>query len=93
MNRMRVQVDEIARLKLAGFILDTVTWKAHRHWAADLGETPAQLKAANEEAVALAAQLRNRAGNAQPIVLNAPIGPRGDAYRPERRISADDAEA
>jgi len=83
----------LAKSMQAGFILDTVTWKAHRHWAADLGETPAQLKAANEEAVALAAQLRDRAGNAQPIVLNAPIGPRGDAYRPERRISADDAEA
>jgi homocysteine S-methyltransferase len=77
----------------AGFILDTVTWKAHRHWAADLGETPAQLKAANEDAVALAVELRDRSDSSQPIVLNAPIGPRGDAYRPDQRIGAEDAEA
>ena len=82
----------LARELDTGFILDTVTWKAHRHWAQDLGETPAELKAANEAAVALAAELRERSGNARPVVLNAPIGPRGDAYRPEQRIAADDAE-
>lgn len=75
----------------AGYILDTVTWKAHRHWAPALGETAAELKAANEASVALAAELRERAGNPRPVVLNAVIGPRGDAYRPETRISADDA--
>lgn len=83
----------LAREMDAGLVLDTVTWKAHRHWAADLGETPAQLRAANEDAVALAAELRERAGNPRPVVLNAVIGPRGDAYRPERRIEAADAEA
>ena len=83
----------LARETNAGFILDTVTWKAHRHWAVDLGETPEQLRAANEQAVALADGLRDRAGNPRPVVLNAVIGPRGDAYRPERRIEAADAEA
>src|SRR5690606_12664598 len=82
----------LARANDAGFVLDTVTWKAHRHWAADLGETPDRLRLANEDAVALAAELREQAGNAQPIVLNAVIGPRGDAYRPEHRIEAADAE-
>lgn len=83
----------LAREMDTGFVLDTVTWKAHRHWAADLRETPAQLKSANEDAVALAAGLRERAGNRRPIVLNAVIGPRGDAYRPEKQITAEDAEA
>lgn len=82
----------LAREIDAGFILDTVTWKAHRHWADALGETPAELKTANEASVALAADLRERSGNAKPVVLNAVIGPRGDAYRPEHKIAADDAE-
>jgi hypothetical protein len=32
----------------------------------------------------VAAELRDPSGNAKPVVLNAVIGPRGDAYRPER---------
>ncbi len=76
-----------------GFILDTVTWKAHRHWAESLGATDADLKAANEESVRFCAELRDRfSSNAKPIVLNAVIGPRGDAYKPEAVISMDSAE-
>ncbi|MGX7953333.1 homocysteine S-methyltransferase family protein [Tsuneonella sp. HG249] len=82
----------LARQIDTGYILDTVTWKAHRHWERDLGETPQQLKAANEASVALAARLRDVAGNTKPLVLNAVIGPCGDAYRPAQRISADQAE-
>ena len=84
---------DLARDTNAGFILDTVTWKAHRHWASDLQASIEELKAANEGAVAFAASLRDRADNDRPIVLNAPIGPRGDAYRPDRRIPADEAES
>jgi homocysteine S-methyltransferase len=77
----------------AGLILDTVTWKAHRHWSADLGEDPAFFAQANREAVRFAEDLREKARNRRPIVLNAPIGPRGDAYRPEVVIGANEAEA
>ncbi len=76
-----------------GFILDTVTWKAHRHWAEKLGATDDELKAANEDNVRFIAELRQRfSGNAKPIVLNAVMGPRGDAYKPEAVISMDSAE-
>jgi S-methylmethionine-dependent homocysteine/selenocysteine methylase len=84
---------ELARDMDAGFVLDTVTWKAHRHWSGDLGQDAAELRAANEDAVDLATALRARFETGAPIVINAVIGPRGDAYRPERRISADDAAA
>jgi S-methylmethionine-dependent homocysteine/selenocysteine methylase len=77
----------------AGFVLDTVTWKAHRHWSDDLGQDAADLRAANEDAVELATALRARFEGRATIVINAVIGPRGDAYRPERRIPADEAEA
>lgn len=76
-----------------GFILDTVTWKAHRHWAAKLGATEDELKAANEDNVRFIAELRDRfSANAKPIVLNAVIGPRGDAYKPEAVVLMDSAE-
>ena len=83
----------LARQQGTGFILDTVTWKAHRHWAEKLGATDDELKTANEECARFIAELRVRfSGNAKPIVLNAVIGPRGDAYKPEAVISMDSAE-
>lgn len=74
-----------------GFILDAPVWKAHRHWADDLGETPEELEVANREAVSFIAKLRDSNALRGAVLLNAPIGPRGDAYRPETRIETEDA--
>jgi homocysteine S-methyltransferase len=84
---------DLAKDRNTGFILDSVTWKAHAHWAASLGADTAQLRAANEESIRFIADLRTRfSANAKPIVLNAVIGPRGDAYRPEVTITMEAAE-
>lgn len=83
----------LARQQRTGFVLDSVTWKAHRHWAKALDASTADLKAANEESVRFMADLRFEfAGKGTPIVLNGVIGPRGDAYRPEALIAAAEAE-
>jgi hypothetical protein len=85
-------------LKLAkemdtGFILDSVTWKAHAHWESSLHASNADLRGANEESLRFIADLRERfSGNVKPIVLNAVIGPRGDLYRPEAEIAMEAAE-
>ena len=83
----------LARKIGAGFILDSQTWKAHMHWADDLGATEAELREANKQAISFIAQLRDEfSDNDKPIVLNAIIGPRGDAYAPEKEVAADEAE-
>jgi len=41
----------LAEAHNTGFILDTQTWTAHVHWAADLGATESELREANEDAV------------------------------------------
>lgn len=83
---------ELARERGVGFILDAATWKAHAHWADDLGETPAYLRQANHKSIAMLADLRAEFDQgSKPIVLNAPIGPRGDAYVNERAITIEDA--
>jgi S-methylmethionine-dependent homocysteine/selenocysteine methylase len=83
----------LAREMRTEFILDSVTWRAHAHWADALGAGKAELRAANEECIELIAELRRRfAGNAGPIVLNAVTGPRSDAYKPEIKIAVADAE-
>ena len=66
----------------AGFILDSQTWKAHPHWAQDLGATPDELREANIESVRFIAGLRAEFPDNPPIVLCGVIGPRGDAYAP-----------
>ena len=77
----------------AGFIFDSQTWKAHMHWAKDLGASEDDLRRSNHEAIAFISGLRDEfSGNAKPIVLNGLIGPRGDAYAPEREIAANEAE-
>ncbi len=84
----------LARERGTGFILDSQTWKAHMHWASDLGASEQQLQRTNHQAIEFIAGLRDEfSDNAQPIVLNGVIGPRGDAYAPETAIAAREAEA
>ena len=76
-----------------GYILDSVTWKAHSHWAQDLGATADDLKEANRESLSFISALRDEySSNKGAIVLNAIIGPRGDAYAPEESVAAKEAE-
>ncbi len=76
-----------------GFILDSQTWKAHSHWAADLRQSESELREANRQAIDFIADLRDEfSANQKPIVLNAVIGPRGDAYAPENALTAAEAE-
>jgi homocysteine S-methyltransferase len=77
----------------AGFILDSQTWKAHSHWADDLGASEQELRQANLDSIAFITELRDAwSGNVHPIVLNGIIGPTSDAYAPEDRVGAKKAE-
>ena len=84
---------DLARDAGTGFVLDSQTWKAHRHWAADLGATVAELRSANHDSIGFIADLRAaRTDVRRPIALNAVVGPRGDAYAPEAMLAIDEAE-
>jgi homocysteine S-methyltransferase len=83
----------LARAYNTGYILDSVTWKTHMHWASALGASERELQEANEEAIALIVQLREEcASHTKPIVLNGLVGPQGDAYAPETAIAIHEAE-
>jgi homocysteine S-methyltransferase len=83
----------LAKSTGAGFVLDCPTWKAHMHWAKDLAATEEEMRQANIDSVAFVAGLRDEfSTNEQPIIINALIGPRGDAYAPEVDIAAAAAE-
>jgi homocysteine S-methyltransferase len=83
----------LARAHQTGYILDSVTWKAHMHWASALGAGARELHEANRASVALMVQLRDEcASHEKPIVLNGIIGPQGDAYAPDTAIAIHEAE-
>ncbi len=83
----------LARDLRTGFVLDTPTWRAQPYFAAALGATVPELAAANRDAVDFVAGLRREyRGNTGPILLNGVVGPRGDAYAPEARLTAAEAE-
>ncbi|WP_119272603.1 homocysteine S-methyltransferase family protein [Taklimakanibacter deserti] len=85
---------ELAKLKQVGFILDTPTWRASPDWAEKLGFSPDRLIAANRLSVDFLVGLRqDYAGLVEPLVINGVIGPRGDGYKVETRMSAEEAQA
>ncbi len=83
----------LAREQNTGYILDSVTWKAHMHWAGALGANEHELRESNQDSIALMSQLRDEfSANGKPIVLNGVVGPKGDAYAPEAAVAVHEAE-
>ena len=77
-----------------GFILDTPTWRANTDWAAKLDVSPEDLADVNREAVRWASSLRDRlSDNNERVLINGAIGPRGDGYRADAQMSAEEAQA
>jgi S-methylmethionine-dependent homocysteine/selenocysteine methylase len=79
---------DIAEARGVGIIIDTPTWRANPDWGERLGYDPEALAEVNRRAVALLEELRS-----PPVVISGCIGPRGDGYRVDAAMSAEDAEA
>ncbi|WP_292398770.1 MULTISPECIES: homocysteine S-methyltransferase family protein [unclassified Methylophaga] len=96
-GRQRLQdyyVDYISLAKLAqrGFILESPTWRANRDWGIKLGYSGNELAEKNGEAIAMLASLRNRHETLEtPLVISGCIGPRGDGYVADNKMSAQQA--
>ncbi len=83
---------EIARERAVAILLDAPTWRANRDWGERLGYSPEALADVNRRAVALLETLRSSSGGDPEIVISGCIGPRGDAYRVDDAMTADEAE-
>ncbi|WP_295527488.1 homocysteine S-methyltransferase family protein [Novosphingobium sp. Chol11] len=75
----------------AGFVLDAPSWRSSPDWGEALGYDRARLAEANRAGIALIAGLRGEMSGANAIVLNLPVGPRGDGYSPGRMMSTAEA--
>ncbi|WP_261395122.1 homocysteine S-methyltransferase family protein [Salipiger bermudensis] len=76
-----------------GFVLEAPTWRASRDWGAGLGHDPETLARINRAAISFLSDLRGTARGIAPVVISANLGPRGDGYKPDTAMTADEAEA
>jgi homocysteine S-methyltransferase len=84
---------EVARRHGTGFVLEANTWRANPAWGAQLGYSLDELAEANRRSIDFVAEIRDREEQpGRPFVISAPMGPEGDAYEPETRMSASEAE-
>jgi S-methylmethionine-dependent homocysteine/selenocysteine methylase len=82
----------IAQRQGAGFVLESVTWRANPDWGRRLGYSDEALAEVNRAAVQLLVDLRAAQETARsPMVVSGCIGPRGDGYVPSALM--DEAEA
>lgn len=77
----------------AGFILEAPTWRANPDWAKKLGYGLAELADANRKAISLMLRIRAAYENERSMmVISGNLGPRGDGYRPDARMTVDAAQ-
>lgn len=82
----------LAQERRMGFILETPTWRASSDWGERLGYDAHALAEANRQSVALMLEVRERFATAEaPFVISGNLGPRGDGYRADRRMSVEEA--
>ncbi|HLS85760.1 MAG TPA: homocysteine S-methyltransferase family protein [Burkholderiales bacterium] len=83
----------MAREHGLGFVLESPTWRANPDWAAKIGYDARSLAGANRRGIGLMLEIRaawEKPG--LPFVISGNIGPRGDGYFPDRRMSAAEAK-
>jgi S-methylmethionine-dependent homocysteine/selenocysteine methylase len=85
---------DVARRHATGFVLEATTWRANPAWGAQLGYSLDDLAEANRRSIRFLEEIRGREEIlGRPFVINAAIGPEGDAYDPANHLTADEAEA
>jgi len=83
----------MAKKSGSGFVLEAPTWRANPDWAAKLGYSREALAQINRDAIELLAELQFEYDNAQtPMVISGNIGPRGDGYKVENAMTAQEAQ-
>jgi S-methylmethionine-dependent homocysteine/selenocysteine methylase len=81
---------EIAAQHGVGIVLDTPTWRANPDWGERLGYSAEALADGNRRGVALLEELRSQ--SRPQVIISGCIGPRGDGYRVDNAMSAEEAQ-
>ncbi|HTE40588.1 MAG TPA: homocysteine S-methyltransferase family protein [Steroidobacteraceae bacterium] len=94
---LRRYYDRYAKMAIeqrAGLVLESPTWRANSEWAAKLGYTSVELADANRRAIGLMLEIRAKhETSASRMVISGNIGPRGDGYKADKRMTMSEAQA
>ncbi len=83
----------IAQAVGAGFIFESVGWRASIDWGNKIGYSPVALDQVNRDSITLMAEIQSEFDSSDmPTVLSGCVGPRGDAYNPATIMTEGDAE-
>lgn len=83
---------EIAKQRRVGIVLESPTWRANPDWAEKLGYDATALADANRKGIGLLIELRSiHETPTTPIVISGNLGPRGDGYRADDRMTVVEA--
>jgi len=94
MRRYFERYTSLAQAHGLGLLLDAPTWRANADWGAGIGYDEAALADANRKSVGLMLELRAAHETpGTPIVVSGVIGPRGDGYVVDRRMTREEATA
>lgn len=75
-----------------GFLLESPTWRASSAWGEKLGYTAEDLVRVNRRAIGLLQELRRAyGGESLPMVISGCMGPRGDGYNVDDKMSVEEA--
>jgi len=83
---------EIAAQHGVGIVLDTPTWRANPDWGERLGYSAEALADVDRRGVALLEELRSTAKAVPQMIISGCIGPRGDGYRVDNAMTAEEAQ-
>jgi S-methylmethionine-dependent homocysteine/selenocysteine methylase len=76
-----------------GFILESPTWRANPDWIEKIGYPKSATLEINQKAVQLLVDLKDEFQDALPaIVISGCVGPRGDGYKPENKMTTEEAQ-
>jgi S-methylmethionine-dependent homocysteine/selenocysteine methylase len=82
----------MARRFEVGLVLESPTWRANADWGERLGYDAAALARANRSSIEMLRAIRDAyQAPTTPVVISGNIGPRGDGYVPDRRMTAQQA--
>jgi len=83
---------EIAARHGVGIVLDTPTWRANPDWGERLGYSAEALADIDRRGVALLEELQTKAQGRPHVIISGCIGPRGDGYRVDDAMTAEEAQ-
>src|SRR5688572_9860189 len=77
-----------------GFVIESPTWRANSDWGVKLGYTHDELFALNKQSIKFMRELaRPFSSSLRHILVSGNIGPRGDGYKADLRMTAEQAKA